>query len=337
MPEPVVNLGALVVGVAMLLMGGDLLVRGAAAIASRLGVAPLIIGLTVVAFGTSAPELALNITAAINDATDLSYGNIIGSNIANIGLILGLAAFFSPLHVHNPVLRRDLPIMLAATFAVVAMSYTPPDVVDAPRVAGLTRFDGAALLVGFGAFIAFMLYHGLKRDEIDPALAHDVEAVASQSRLPGMKLAVALFVLGLAILLTGGRLAEHGAVNLAEDLGLTQELIGLTIVALATSLPELATSIVAARKGQTDMAVGNVVGSNIFNILLVLGATAMVKPVALPVGAGDSLLIMCILSVLLLPMSATAKGRISRYEGALLLAIYFGFMGWRAWSVIGAL
>jgi cation:H+ antiporter len=332
-------------GIALLIVGGDLLVRGSVTIAGKLGVSPLVIGLTVVAFGTSAPELALNSIAALRDQTDLCFGNIVGSNIANVGLILGLTALLHPLKVHSQVIRRELPMMLVASLALVIMA------VDLEAI-GQGNFHPAAILRGtfhaeegailLGGFLAFFLYQlhvsrrGSKFHSTQEETASDMEKAGERDRLASLPLAIFFFVIGLAALLGGGEMAGRGAKNAAMALGMGEDLIGLTIVAIATSLPELATSIIAIRRGQTDIAVGNIVGSNLFNILMVLGVTASIQSVAVPEMLGPAALaVMLLLSLILLPMCRTQDRRISRFEGLLLLAIYFANMGWSIWRQMG--
>ena len=315
MPPWMPDAAALLAGIVLLLAGGDVLVRGAVAIAARLGVSPLIVGLTVVAFGTSAPELALNVSAALNDNTDLSFGNIVGSNIANIGLILGISALVKPMAVHSALLRREIPMMIAASLALTAMALTP----WGTGAGVIGRPEGLMLLAGF------LLFSELMRRSATSADAEDAEPLPEPGR-PAV--AVALVLGGLAMLVAGGALSERGAVGVAQALGMSDTVIGLTVVAVATSLPELATSIMAARRGHIDIAVGNVVGSNIFNILLVMGATASIAPTALPDAGPRALGTMLLLAFLLIPMSRTSSGLISRAEGALLLAIYAGSLGY---------
>jgi len=333
MPDLLLHFCIFALGVALLVAGGDSLVRGAVTLASRLGVSPLIIGLTVVAFGTSAPELALNVAAAISDNTALSFGNIVGSNIANIGLILGLCAVVKPMNVHAQLVRREMPIMIAATALLIGAFAVKPDAF--PGRPGIGRLDGAILLAGFVLFMVGMV-RAARRSESRPGneFIDDATAVTMGGRERAMSTGWVLTLVGLALLVGGGKLAEIGAAGIASSMGLSDELIGLTVVAVATSLPELTASLMAVRKGHTDLAVGNVVGSNIFNILLVMGATGVVRPVPAPPGALFALLAMALLSIMLIPMSFTRGRHISRLEGALLLSLYAGTI---AWSVHAAL
>lgn len=316
MPEWMMDVATLALGVVLLLFGGDVLVRGAISLATRLGVSPLVIGLTVVAFGTSAPELALNVSAALNGNTDLSFGNIIGSNIANIGLILGLSALVKPMVVRASLLKREIPVMILVSGVAAVIAFTPPDALGR---AGYSRAEGIALLVGFLLFLE-MMRRGAKKGADTM-----VEEVRAERPAPTW-IAMGQALAGLAMLALGGSFAERGAVGVAQAVGLSDAVIGLTVVAIATSLPELATSVMAARRNQVDIAVGNVVGSNIFNILLIFGVTATIAPTPIPPGAMRSLLVMLVLAVALIPMSRTTNGSISRFEGAALLLIYTSAM-----------
>lgn len=337
MPDLLIQFGLLAAGIVVLIAGGDMLVRGAAAMAARLGVAPLIIGLTIVAFGTSAPELSLNVVAATSGATDLSFGNIIGSNIANIGLILGISALLRPMAVHSTLVKREIPIMLVASALLAGMMLMGPQVTGERAGVGLARFEGVVLLIGFGAFMAIVLGTTMRRSAGDPvavAAAEEAEEKSGGEKTRSLRWCLLMFFAGLALLLVGGKLAEMGAVGAALRLGLTETLIGLTIVAVATSLPELATSLIAMKKGETDIAVGNIFGSNIFNLLLIMGVTATVAPVPLPEGGWMALAVMGLLTVALVPMCFTANRTISRIEGAGLLVAYGAYMAFEVWRAL---
>ncbi|MCK4871926.1 MAG: calcium/sodium antiporter [Phycisphaerales bacterium] len=334
-------------GIVLLLTGGELLVRGAVTFADRFGVSPLLIGLTVVAFGTSAPELALNTIAAARDQTDLCFGNIVGSNIANIGLILGLTALIRPLTVHSQLIRRELPMMIGASvllciFAVAWLRLVSPSD-DGPSAlfGSFDHAEGMALLLLFVMFFAYQLRVGLRGSRFDQRTSEvtaqdEMREAGERDRVGSLALAGVFFIVGLGLLLLGGDLAGRGAADLAAALGMGQDLIGLTVVALATSLPELATSLAAIRRRQTDIAVGNIIGSNLFNILMVMGVTTTIRPVALPDRGGITLAVMLLLSVLIWPMSRTKSQNISRLEGSVLLAIYAGYMAWSVLTRPGA-
>lgn len=326
MPQLVIDILMLVSGVALLIAGGETLVRGAGALARRLGVPLLIVGLTVVAFGTSAPELALNIIAAINENTGLSFGNVIGSNIANVGLILGIAALIAPLAVHASVVKREIPVMVLASGATVAMGLLT--IFEPSHVYG--QIDGVIFLIAFVLFIYWTFVRArASRQDFEKAVA-DVPEKADR-----LSLAVAMVVIGLLLLAIGGNLTERSASSIAAALGMSDEMIGLTVVALATSLPELVTCVIAVRKGQADIAVGNVVGSNIFNLLLVFGVTALIRPIPVPpIGGAISLFVMLGFALVLIPMSCTPSTRLSRVEGGVLLAGYLGYMVYEIWGVV---
>ncbi|MEO0997723.1 MAG: calcium/sodium antiporter [Pseudomonadota bacterium] len=252
--------GALV----LLCIGGDLLVRGASALAERLGVSALAIGLTVVAFGTSAPELAVSLDAARAGATDISIGNVVGSNTANIALILGLALLFRPVTVQAQIVKLDAPLLLAATVVFVALLMT----------GGLGTVDGLILVSVLAGYTVFTF----RKARLDPAQAEFVEATPTTPSSLGVSIALTLG--GLLLLIGGGRWLVAAAVDLATALGVSNAVIGLTIVALGTSLPELATSVVATARGKGDIAIGGIIGSNLFNLLGIAAVTAVFYPLS---------------------------------------------------------
>lgn len=322
--HPAGAVATLILGLVVLLAGGQWLVSGSVTIARRLGISTLLVGLTIVAMGTSAPELAFNVIAALNNHPDLSFGNIIGSNIANIGLIVGVSALYRPLDVHGRVVKLELPLLVAVSAAMFGFAYllhlgSRPD--EPP---GFDRVDGTIMLLLFGLFMAGWIRMG-RREAADPYMRE----LRAEAEAPGpLPRAVLLVLIGLACLVGGGKLSEWGAVKFATWLGLSQALIGLTIVAFATSLPELATALIACRKGHDDLAVGNVVGSNVFNLLWVLGFTAVVAPVAVPDRHGwQDLTVMLGITIVLALMSLTGR-KIVRWEGAVLLGMYLAYIGW---------
>ena len=322
----------LVGGIALLIGGGEALVRGAVVVARVLGVPPLVVGLTIVAFGTSAPELGLNLVAAFNGNADLSFGNVVGSNMANVGLVLGLAALMRPLVIDASVIKRELPIMLGISVLAALLCVFPKDSPGDPGVVG--RFDAGVLLVGFVLVLVVIMRAGGLDDQSDEPFEQDAESKAAGKQGRGLTRASMLMLGGLGALVGGGWLAESGAVGIAQALGWSDDLIGLTVVAIATSLPELVTSLVAVRRGQVDIAVGNVVGSNIFNLSLVLPATALVAPVPTPDGGVIALVVMLALSALLVPMARIGKqsdgaSLVSRVEALVLLGISVGYLTWR--------
>jgi cation:H+ antiporter len=310
-------------GLVLLLSGGSLLVRGASALARSLGISPLVIGLTVLAFGTSAPELAVNVAAALKDRSDITFGNVIGSNIANIGLILGVTALISPLRIHRSILTREIPVMLLVTFGTIALAS------DAlwGSVSVVGRMDGWLLLVAFVVFLILTTRNAL-RDGTEDQLLQEAETEEQQHRPMSTMLAVALTVAGLGGVLLGSHWTVEGAAGAAASLGISQAVIGLTIIALGTSLPELTTSLFAALKGHADLAMGNVVGSNVFNLLFILGVSSTLNPVKVPPGGGQDLALLAVFSLLLLPFSMHQR-RLNRVEGLVLLLGYLGYIAWR--------
>ena len=306
---------ALVAGFVFLVWGADRFVAGAAATARNLGVSPLIIGLTIVGFGTSAPEMLVSAVAAWQGNPGLAVGNAIGSNIANIALILGLTALIVPLATNSRLLRRELPLLMVTMLAGLLL------LVDGE----LSRLDGVLLLLGLLALIIWMVRTALAERNGDPLLT---EFSAEIPRDMSTSRALFWLGLGLLILLISSRILVWGAVGIAELLGVSDLVIGLTIVALGTSLPELAASILGALKGEPDIAIGNIIGSNLFNLLAVLGIPGLIHPL----GIGDDVLfrdypVMLGLTLALFVMAYGIRGpgRINRIEGALLLACYFGY------------
>ncbi|MFA9479736.1 calcium/sodium antiporter [Phycisphaerales bacterium AB-hyl4] len=317
----------LLVGLAVLIAGGELLVRGASALAERLGVAPVIVGMTVVAFGTSTPELVVNLAAAIRGDSAIGFGNVVGSNIANVGLLLAITALAYPLVIHRSIVTREIPMLLLASLAAVVLGLNSLTEGGADR---FTRGDGLMLLLLFGVFLYYTLGDALRQHDSDayfttPVVTAGGETVPTAS---GVRLA-ALVGGGLLLLVGGGELTVRGALGFAQAAGIPDVIVGLTLVAVGTSLPELATSIVAARRGQTDLAVGNIVGSNIFNLLFIWGLTVTLAPTDLPAGGRIDLLVMTGFAAALLPM-ALSQRKLSRWEGGLLAVGYMAYITWLA-------
>jgi cation:H+ antiporter len=291
-------------GFVALLIGGEALVKGAVETAQRLRVSPMVIGLTLVGFGTSTPELLTSLQAALDGAPGIAVGNVVGSNIANILLIVGLSALIAPIAVGKHGFRQDMGFMIGATALFMAIAST----------GHLGRFSATMLLLGLALFLVL----AFRRSDAD----------APQIEAPKLSMPVALlyFIGGLLITLLGARFLVQGAIGLAEDMGVSQTVIGLTIVAVGTSLPELVTSVLAARRGHSDVALGNIVGSNIFNILGILGATALVKPIPIPsqIVAYDNWVMLG--ASLLLIGACVTQWRISRAEGAVMLGLYGAYI-----------
>jgi len=311
----------IVAGLALLVLGAEFLVRGAGRLARLMGLSPFAIGVTVVAFGTSAPELFATVRSALAGAPDLGVGNAVGSNIANVLLILGLTSVLSPIGVERSVLNRDLPIMLAVSFVGAGMLFM-----------GDQTLGVAEGLVLVGGLVAYTLYN-LKAGKADPdSVAHELEREATEELHldrpePRSRLGVDLMlvVVGLLGLSLGADQLVRGATVLATDvLGVSPGLVGLTVVAFGTSLPELAASMRAAMSRQHGMAIGNVVGSNVFNILSVLGISSLVRPLTARQGIGPDLLVMLIAALLCYPLLSRARV-ITRVQGAVMVAGYVGY------------
>ncbi len=291
-------------GVALLYVGGEVLVRSASGLASRLGVRPMVIGLTVVAFGTSAPELAASLTAALSGTPEIAIGNVVGSNIANVGLILGITALVYPLATTVRFVRREVPIMLLVTALLVPVLWG----------GAVLRWEGAVLLALLGGFLWVITRTG-------SSVVEEAEESGRARRVPVL-LGVAGTAVGVVLLWLGGRALVGSAVAIATSLGVPQRVIGLTLVAVGTSLPELASSMVAAMRRETDIILGNIIGSNVFNLLAVLGTTALVAPIHFDARAATpDLVVMMLFSVALLPLMARGE-RLGRSAGVLLLTAY---------------
>ena len=303
-------------GLVGLMVGGDLLVRGAVAVATRAGLSPMVIGLTLVGFGTSTPELVTSLQAAFAGSPGIAIGNVVGSNIANVLLILGIAALMAPIRVERRGLRRDGAFLMLATLLCIGLALTGV----------LGRVAGLVLVLGLVAFLIATLKMTPPEAEPDPQMD-----VARDDR---MGIALLRFAGGLALTILGARFLVDGAVGIATLAGVPEVVIGLTIVAIGTSLPELVTSVVAARRGHAEVAFGNVLGSNVFNILGILGITALVHPLEVPpqVMAVD-IWVMAATSVILIVTAATGQG-VSRREGGILLALYAAYAGWLALAAI---
>lgn len=324
------NLLALVGGLVLLVVGGELLVRGSVRVAERLGVSPLLIGLTLVGFGTSTPELVTSVEAALIGSPGIAIGNIVGSNIANILLILGLSAIVFPLAVGDTALRRDGSFVIATALLFTAFGYT----------LGLSTLTGLLMLAGLIAYMVFAYRQERSADAVATeghTAAYDkgegfervdttLHAPAGASGLLPWVIPIGMAIAGLAIIIFGGRLLVDNAIVLARLWGMSESVIGLTIVAVGTSLPEFVTSIVAAIRKQSDIAVGNVLGSNIYNILGIGGVTALIAPTPFPPDMLQDLWVMVGASALLFFFASNRT--ISRVEGALMLVVYIGFTAW---------
>lgn len=319
----VVSILCLLGGLVLILLGANYLTDGASALARKMGVSDLMVGLTVVAFGTSMPEFVISLVSAIDGSAELAIGNVVGSNIANILLIGGLTALVHPIPVEKSVMTREIPMVVIASIALTAMACAP--FLDGQGLSALIdRADGIILLLFFVVFMRIMLSGAKTAVPNDPS-----EQQGAEKKSLKLWLAIVYIAGGLAGLIFGGQWFVDGASDIAKAMGVSEALIGLTIVSVGTSLPELATSVVAAAKGSTGMAIGNIVGSNIFNILFVLGATAVVRPLS---SGGISYVDYCVmtLSAIIFWIMGWLVGKrtITRGEGALLLGLYTGYMTW---------
>jgi cation:H+ antiporter len=304
-----------IIGLLLLIWGADRFVHGAAATARNLGVAPLMIGLTIVSFATSAPEILVSIVAAGRGDPDLAIGNAIGSNIANIGLVLGTVALFRPIELKSATLRREMPALLAVTLLTISLfldSY-------------VGRVDGVILLISLVIVVIWLVRLGIRSSATDP-LQTDFEAEIPRGT--STRWALVWLVVGIVTLLFGAQLLVSGATSIAVRLGVSDIVIGITLVALATSLPELAVSLVSVFKGEYGIAIGNIVGSNIFNLLAVVGVAAVIQPAALPPSVLSlHLFVMIAFTLVLFAMTYEYDGRgmITRYEGFALLATFLAY------------
>ncbi len=299
-----------VVGLALLVAGGEALVRGAVALAERLGVSPLLIGLTVVGFGTSTPELVTSLNAALVGSPGIAIGNVVGSNTANILLILGIGALIAPIAVARETFRRDGAALAAATALCVV----------AVLLGEIGRVMGVVLVLGLVAYL-FVSYLGERRSP-------DAEPDAETAPAAPLWRPLALAFGGIAVTILGARFLVDGSIDIARAFGLSEAAIGLTIVAVGTSMPELVTTVMAALRRQSDIAFGNVIGSNIYNVLGILGVTGIVSPLAVPPQIASLDIWVMVAATLLLVVFATTGRQIARWEGGVFVGLYVAYTGW---------
>ncbi len=318
----------LLCGLALLLAGGTALVHGASGVATRLGISPLVVGLTVLAFGTSSPELVVNVVGSLRGETELAFGNVTGSNLANLGLVLGLSALIKPVAIQGSVVRRELPLLLLATTILVVMMLDPL-LSDRPPV--LNRSDGLILLLFFTIFLYITATDLLAANE-DPLLDNVRHMEQSLHTLPGMavKPGVIYIALGVVGLTLGGHLTVVHGSAFAQALGISPVIIGMLVVGVGTSLPELVTSIIAAVRGECDLCVGNVVGSNIFNSLVVLPVAALFRPPPIHAGSQLDVVMALIAAVIIVLVFIYDRARMDRVTGFAFVLAYIGYMGFRA-------
>lgn len=307
----------LIVGLGFLVWSADKLVFGAAALARNFGISPLVIGMTILAMGSSAPEMMVSATAALDGKTDTAVGNVIGSNIANIALILGITAMIKPLSISSPVLRRELPLMIGVTILSGILLWD----------SYLGFFEGALLFALFVAFIITMLRISQKEKQTGDALVEEQESEVPEG--VSNKLAAMWVVIGLIVLPLAADMLVNNAVIIAKYFGMSDLVIGLTIIAVGTSLPELAASLAGVMKGEDDMAVGNIIGSNVFNILAVMGIPGILAPSLISEYAmGRDFWVMLAVSLILVAMALGKSRSINRIEGSILALLFVGYQAY---------
>lgn len=316
---------AVVGGLGVLVWSAERFIDGAAGTATHFGMPPLVIGMVIVGFGTSAPEMVVSAFAALDGSPNLALGNALGSNIANIGLILGITALIAPISVHSAIIRRELPLLLVIGAVVGAVLWG----------GSLSRIEAALLLAGFVLLIGWTLVNALRArgDTLEAELSQEL----AQHPMP-LKRALFWLLVGLALLIASSRVLVWGAVTIAQTLGVSDLIIGLTIVAIGTSLPELAASVIAARKGEHDIAIGNIVGSNMFNLLAVVGIAGMISPIpSIPpeVMSRDWPVMMAsTIALFVMGYGLRGQGRINRLEGGVLLAAFIVYTAYLVLSTL---
>lgn len=320
-----ISFAALIVGIVTLIVGGTLLVRGASEIATRLGVSPLIVGLTVVGFGTSAPELVVNVVGALRGQTEIAFGNVVGSNITNLALVLGAAVLIAPIKIQGQLVRREVPLLLLATVVMVVMAL---DQYLEGRPAMIGRSEGLILLSLFCIFAYVNVLDLVETRKPDQLIA-DIEHNPLIETDPHSRFRWLFVIGGLGLLVAGGEITVRHGAAIANNLGVSPTIIGLFLVAVGTSMPELVTSIVAAIRGEADLALGNVVGSNIFNSLVVLPASSIISQIPVPRGGVGDLMLSLLLTAMLIPIFIFGDARLGRNVGAILLLTYFGYAYFR--------
>lgn len=317
----IVDILLFILGVVLILGGANLLTDGASTLARRFGINPLVIGLTIVAFGTSAPELVVSLASALKGNADIAMGNVVGSNIINILLIGGATALVSPLAITIGTIRKEIPLMILASVILIAFALDPVLSSEATSTMSISRSEGIALL---GFFLIFLAYtFSISKDNVGEI---EVDTKRENNSPKPIWLLILLIIGGLAGLIFGGDLFVDSASSIARFWGFSEAFIGLTIVALGTSLPELATSIVAALKGESQMAIGNIVGSNIFNIFFILGTTATIAPITISGVTNLDFMALLLSSVMLYIFGVFfGERKINRYEGVVLLLVLIAY------------
>ncbi len=314
-----------VLGLLLLIGGGSALVTGASALAKRMGVSPMIVGLTIVSFGTSAPELVVNILGSIEGQTALAFGNVIGSNISNLGLVLGIAAIIRTIDIHGTMVRREVPLLLLITTIITIMALdgliegTPPQI---------SRSDAIILLLLFGIFL-YITVKDFMLSRTRDTLLTEIEENPIVVSVPSSRYQWLLITLGLLLLFTGAEVTIRSSVTLATQAGVSTAVVGLFVVAIGTSMPELVTSIIAAVRKESDLALGNLVGSNIFNSLIVLPASGLAGSILIPRGGLVDLIVSWLFAAFLIPVFFLGKKQLTRPAGIFLLMSYGTYMVYR--------
>jgi cation:H+ antiporter len=322
----------LVVGIVLLVGGADRLVESVSSLARRVGVPPLVIGMTVVAFGTSTPEVVVNLTAALNGSTDLSFGSIVGSCLLNLGVVIGITALYRPITIESCVVMREIPMVLLAAAAILVLTFDSLD----GEVNRLDRTNGMMLLLLFCVFLyyTFMdIWRRRHKDDLSREMrVHTTEPMPTRPVwVDGL-----ILVVSLVAVAGGGRIVVASGVAIAESLGVSPVIIGLTLLSVGTTLPELTTSLLAAKRGHADLAIGNALGSCLFNVLFVGGLTASVRSIELPPGGRGDILMFLALAAVLLPMTIfdRREQRIGRIDGAILLVGYLAYATYRSLTAL---
>ncbi len=308
-------------GIALLIGGGAFLVRGASEIATGFGISPMVVGLTIVGFGTSSPELVINVIGAVRGETGLAFGNVVGSNISNLGLVLGVAALFGPIMIRGQVVRRELPLLLLATTMMTVLA------LDGPlegNPAALGRTDAIVLMLMFCIFVYITALDLVRTQRQDPILADIDENPIVVTPAKG-RFSWLMVLGGFALLFVGGETTVRSGVAFANHIGMSTTVVGLFVVAVGTSMPELVTSIIATIRRESDLALGNVIGSNIFNSLMVLPASGVIAQIPVPKGGIGDLAMSWLLAAVLIPIFFFGKAYLGRISGAALLLAYLGY------------
>lgn len=314
-----ISLGGVILGLALLIGGGALLVRGASEIAATYGISPLVVGLTIVGFGTSTPELVVNVIGALKGATGLAFGNVVGSNISNMGLVLGAAALMTPIALQSDVVRRELPLFLLATTMMAVMALDGP-LTGRPPV--IDRADSILLLLLFCIFLYFVIIDLGRARREDRLLAEIGEHPGVLAPASGGWRQWVFVTGGCVLLYVGGEVTIRNGIALSSLLGVSPAIVGLFVVAVGTSMPELVTSVIAAMKKESDLALGNVIGSNIFNSLVVLPASGVIAGIAVPRGGVGDIVFSWLLAAVLVPIFLFGKARLGRPAGVAFLVAY---------------